>query len=149
MGGTSFAIVYTCEVTMQTNRVENKHIETTALKKLDYFRQWYELNGGRQQWPDYLTALNEWLKQNPAIPCHSLCLDEIQVIQNWRRVGAYQVKLHRIERIAYERLSSLRTRASDDERDFSDGGRSRPRYRSVEKAHARWKKLNELLWGIK
>lgn len=57
-----------------------------------------------------------------------------------------KTKFKRIERKAYARLCQLRTRASDDEQNLADGGRARPRYRSVEHAYRRWKKLNAVLW---
>jgi hypothetical protein len=53
-------------------------------------------------------------------------------------------KLKRIKDKAYQRLCVVRTRASDDERYLNDGGRVKPRYRSVERARARWTHLNNL-----
>lgn len=53
-------------------------------------------------------------------------------------------KLKRIKDKAYQRLCVVRTRASDDERDLNDGGLVKPRYRSVERARARWTRLNSL-----
>lgn len=57
-------------------------------------------------------------------------------------------KLRRIKFKAYQRLCVLRTRASDDERDLDDGGQVKPRYRSVARAAARWKRLNDIYTGF-
>ncbi len=56
-------------------------------------------------------------------------------------------KLNRIIHKAYRRLCILRIRASDDERELTDGGRVKPRYKSVGNAYRRWKRLNDLRWG--
>lgn len=64
-------------------------------------------------------------------------------------VNNYKERLINLRKKAYARLQFLRSRASADEQLISDGGLKKPRYQPVERAYARWKKLNDLAYPKK
>ena len=59
------------------------------------------------------------------------------------------LQLERLKNKAWSRYAFLETRASDDEKYISDGGRYFPRYKSARLAKARWQKIRDAWWNLK